>query len=316
MAATLPILQLRHHLLRKMRRFFDDRGFLEVTTPVLAAETWVDPWIEPYRVTAFGDPHDPEEGPTYFLQTSPELHMKRLLALGATRIYQINPAFRGAEAGPIHNPEFTMVEWYRTGDTMREGMQLLSDLLVEVASWPPAQILSYRDAFLQALDFDPHSVTDDELRDALARFPEVSELTQRDDLLNWAMATQIQPHLGREHPVIVHGFPATQAALARLDPKDERASLRFELYYHGIELANGYDELTFRDQIRHRELVAQSKRRAAGLRPLPSPGTFFEAVAAGLPASSGVALGFDRLVMIRAGRSALHEVLPFPWPET
>ena len=167
--APLSNLELRAKLLRHMREFFDGRGFLEVETPVLSADTVLDRHLDPLRVTLFDDPRQPDVGRTLWLQTSPEFGMKRLLAAGATAIYQVARVFRGGERGAWHNPEFTMVEWYRVGDGMQEGIQLLSDLAEHVLGLGSAERLSYRQAFLMYVDLDPLEASGDQLAEAARR---------------------------------------------------------------------------------------------------------------------------------------------------
>src|SRR6188508_3083852 len=154
--ASLDMLRRRAELLKQVRQFFDSRGFLEVETPLLSHDVVVDRHIDPIPVTLFAEPRQPERGPKLWLQTSPEFGMKRLLAAGATAIYQITKAFRGgSEVGPEHNPEFTIVEWYRVGDDYAAGMQLLSDLAESILNRGPAVRLTYRDAFHRHAGFDP-----------------------------------------------------------------------------------------------------------------------------------------------------------------
>ena len=167
--ASWERLQLRAALLQRLRRFFDERGFLEVETPLLSRDTVVDAHLDPFPVTLIGDPRHPEEGPRLWLQTSPEFAMKRLLACGAERIYQITKAFRAGERGALHNPEFTLLEWYRVGDGMQEGMQLLADVASQLLNVPEVDRLSYREAFQNQLGIDPHTSSVDQLLKVAAR---------------------------------------------------------------------------------------------------------------------------------------------------
>jgi len=311
--AALSTLAVRHRLLRKLRSFFDERDFLEVTTPVLSAETVVDVHLEPFRLTAFSDPSQPGRGPTCYLQTSPEYHMKRLLASGATAVYQVSQVFRAGEVGPRHNPEFTMAEWYRCGDDMQQGIELLGELSRELLGCPPPEVLSYEAIFQRYAGLNPLVATDAELREAVQENSGGFPTGDRDDWLNWLFATKIEPYVGREAPVVVHSFPASQAALARLSAEDPRVAERFELIYQGMELANGYHELIDAEELLRRERQANRKRNALQRESLPSGPRFHAAMAAGIPPSTGVAMGFDRVVMLAAGVDPIGAAMAFPW---
>lgn len=313
--ASWPALRLRADLLRRLRTFFDERGFLEVETPLLSADVVVDRHIDPLSVVVFDDPREPLRGPRRWLQTSPEFAMKRLLAAGADAIYQITRAFRGGEIGALHNVEFTMLEWYRVGDDYEAGMELLADLTRVALQVPHVARLTYRQAFQERLHFDPLVAPVEHLRDVARRLdPATPEypLDDRDSWLNLLLAVAIEPTLGAAHPTILCDYPASQAALARVRDGEPPVAERFELYVRGVELANGYHELLDADTLRRRN-VAENARRAADGRPmLPESSRLLDAMDAGLPACSGTALGVDRLVMLAAGASTLAEVLAFP----
>ena len=298
--ATLDLLRRRAELLKQVRRFFDDRGFLEVETPLLSHDTVVDRHLDPLGVTLFPDPRQPERGPKLWLQTSPEFAMKRLLAAGATAIYQVTKAFRGGgEIGPLHNPEFTIVEWYRVADDYAAGMQLLSDLAEAVLGLGPAQRLTYYEAFRR------HAKSGADI----SALPSDAD---RDLQLDYLLTTQVEPHLGRERPTILHDYPASQAALALIRQGDPPVAERFELYVRGIELANGYHELLDPAALRERNRKNNALRVADGKFTLPAENRLLAAMDHGLPACSGCALGFDRLVMIATGAKTIQEVLAFP----
>ena len=302
--ASWKNLRLRAELLRRLREFFHRRGLLEVETPILSADTVVDRHLDPFCV---GD---------RWLQTSPEFGMKRLLAAGAGAIYQIVHAFRQEEAGPLHNPEFTMVEWYRPGDAMADGMQFLSDLCEEMLGRPPAELLSYAEAFRRYAGLDPDQA-DTALLVAAARAscttPESMAEDDRDGWLDLLLGEHVAPQLGRSRPTIVYDYPASQAALALVRPGVPPLAERFELYVNGIELANGYHELVDAGEFQRRTAAANAQRRADGKQPLPEHNRLLPALAAGLPPAVGVALGFDRLVMLAAGASDLRQVMAFPF---
>jgi len=305
----------RGDLLRRLRRFFDDQGFVEVHTPILSADTVVDRHLDPVPVTLGTDPRQPEVGPRYWLQTSPEFGMKRLLAAGAQAIYQVTKAFRLAERGPLHNPEFTMVEWYRVGDDYQAGMQLLADLAEMMFERGPTLRLSFAEAFETALSVDPHRAEVTELAAMAARLgidTAAFESADRDAWLDLLLVESIQPTLGTAQPVILYDFPASQSALAQVRPGPPAVAERFELYVDGLELANGYHELLDAAELRHRNHLANEQRMADGKPPLPVESRLLAAMDAGLPSCSGTALGFDRLVMAATGATTIDEVIPFP----
>ncbi len=316
-AADWPTLQRRAALLVRLRSFFADRGFVEVETPLLSADTVVDVHLDPFRVVLFDDPRDPAVGPVYWLQTSPEFAMKRLLAHGATAIFQVTRAFRGGESGRWHNPEFTMVEWYRVGDDYRAGILLLDELTQHLLSCPAAERLTYAAAFQRFAGVDPHQATLDQLaavaeRHGLHAPQPVSDL-DRDCWLNFLHASLIQPQLGRERPTILIDFPASQSALSAIRQGPPEVAERFELYVSGVELANGYHELQDAGELRTRALDANAQRQQDGKYGLPAASRLLDAMDHGLPACVGVALGFDRLVMIAAGASSIRDVIAFPF---
>ena len=292
--ASLDMLRRRAELLKQVRQFFDDRGFLEVETPLLSHDTVVDRHLDPLPVTLYSDPREPDVGPRFWLQTSPEFAMKRLLAAGATAIYQITKAFRGGEAGRLHNPEFTIVEWYCVGDDYAAGMQRLSDFAATVLGRGEAERVTYRDAFQRHAGVDPLANSLDDL--------------QRDLVLT----QQVEPHLGQRRPTILFDYPASQSALARIRPGNPPVAERFELYVDGIELANGYHELLDPAVFRERNRINNELRAADGKYTLPAESRLLAAMDHGLPACSGCALGFDRLVMVATGAKSIQEVLAFP----
>lgn len=310
--AQLDTLRRRAELLRRLREFFHTREFLEVETPILSADTVVDRHLDPFAVSI-----GPAGTAPYWLQTSPEFGMKRLLAAGATAIYQVTRAFRREELGSLHNPEFTMVEWYRTGDGLREGMALLSDLAETLLGRGPCERLSYAEAFARHVGLDPHGADSATLmaavRDAGIVVPETMRPADRDGWLDLLMVDCIQPHLGAARPVILYDFPASQAALARVRPGPPAVAERFELYAAGMELANGYHELTDPAELRRRNAATNVQRQADGKPPLPEASRLLAAMDAGLPSATGVALGFDRLAMIALGTSDIRAVLAFPF---
>jgi lysyl-tRNA synthetase class 2 len=326
------MLAQRDAMLRKLRAFFHDCSFIEVETPLLADEIIPELHIEPIR-TADGA----------FLQASPELHMKRMLAAGAAAIFQITRSFRDGERGMLHNPEFTIVEWYRAGDDMQAGIDLLDALTQSLLGTPPCTRTTYAEAFQRTLDLCPHTAPIEDLEAAAAAaqvaIPSGINRTDRDEWLNLLLAQVIERKLGSERPEIIYHYPASQASLAKtvrgLSPFAESAKQkgtvplsgnrvigsnnagydvaeRFELYYRGIELANGFHELTDAAEQRRRLEEVNAARVADGRPALPIPESLLAALARGLPDCTGCALGFDRLVMLAVDANALGEVLAFP----
>jgi elongation factor P--(R)-beta-lysine ligase len=314
-AASLDMLRRRAGLLKQVRRFFDERGFLEVETPLLSHDVVVDRHLDPLAVTLFSDPRQPQQGRALWLQTSPEFAMKRLLAAGAGAIYQIGKAFRGGEQGNEHNPEFTMVEWYRAGDDYAAGKDLLADLAEEILQLGRPERLTYRDAFLRYASIDPLAATWDELY-AVAGWTSAPYLTlaerDRDGLLNVILACLVEEHLGKERPAILYDYPASQAALARVRDGEQPLAERFELYVRGVELANGYHELLDPAVLRERNRANNQLRIGEGKYALPEESRLLAAMDHGLPPCSGCALGFDRLVMVATGAETIQEVMAFP----
>ena len=251
-----------------------------------------------------------------WLQTSPEFGMKRLLAAGATAIYQVARVFRGGERGAWHNPEFTMVEWYRVGDGMQEGIQLLADLADHVLGLGAADRLSYRQAFLAYAGVDPLAVAAGQLaevaRQRVASVPDGLGSADRDAWLDLLLVECVQPHLGQDRPTILYDYPASQAALALVRDEEPPVAERFELFVRGIELANGYHELLDADVLLARNTAANRLRTADGKYALPEDSRLLAAMRRGLPPCAGVALGFDRLVMLAAGATDIAQVIAFP----
>jgi lysyl-tRNA synthetase class 2 len=314
---SLDMLRRRAELLKTLRRFFDDRGFLEVETPTLSHDTVIDEHLDPLTVILFDDPRQRFSGQTLFLQTSPEFGMKRLLAAGATAIYQITRAYRGGEVGQLHNPEFTMLEWYRVGDDYAAGRKLLGELAAAALGTGEPEQLTYRAAFLHFAGVDPFTADATELSAALPPGTvEKSEHHDRAYLLDRVLVECVEPKLGQQRPTILYDYPANQAALAKVRPADDQGNPavaeRFELYCRGIELANGYHELLDPQILSERNRANNERRRAAGKYSLPETSRLLTAMQQALPACSGCALGVDRLLMVATGSSSIEQVLTFP----
>ncbi|MGH8295822.1 MAG: EF-P lysine aminoacylase EpmA [Steroidobacteraceae bacterium] len=314
--ASREMLALRAALLARARGFFTGRGVLEVDTPIVVNAPVTDVHIHSARVVlAADDPAGPALTPS-FLHTSPEYAMKRLLAAGVGDIYQICHVVRALERGRLHNAEFTLIEWYRVGYSldalMSEVEALVRELLGAPASSRRSARVSYREAFLQALALDPFTAPVGKLMECARRAGFEDAAAGRDELLELLMGTVIGPHLAHGGLTFVHGYPASQAALARLDPADPRAAQRFELYCDGIELANGFHELACAREQRSRFERDIAERRRLGLPGTPLDARLLAALEAGLPDCCGVALGFDRTAMLAAGAARIDAIMPFP----
>ena len=288
-------LQLRHRLAREIRRYFDDRDYLEVTTPVRIPAPAPEEYIE--SIPAGGQ----------FLRTSPELAMKVLLSRGYERIYQLGPAFRAEERGRRHREEFTILEYYQAGLDYLGLLELTAGLLREAAQRLfGVPRLHYRGNWIE-LGGEPERLT---VAEAFRRFAgcSVEEAEQR-DCFDELMVTKIEPELGRGRPTFLCDYPAARASLARLRPDDSAVAERWELYLEGLELANAYGELIDSVEQRRRFREAAAFRARQGMLAYPEPEDFFAALDRGLPPCSGCALGFDRLVMVFADAADIAEVV-------
>ncbi len=313
--ASREMLERRAALLARARGFFAARGVLEVDTPIVINAPVTDVHIHSARVTLEGS----VGRSPFFLHTSPEYAMKRLLAAGMGDIYQICHVARALERGRLHNAEFTLIEWYRLGYSLEALMSEVEALVRELLGPPlhpsalrPAQQVSYREAFLRAIALDPFTAPPAQLAEHARRAGFDGAAADRDELLELLMSTVVGPGLGEGALTFVYGYPATQAALARLDPDDSRAAQRFELYCDGIELANGFHELTSAREQRSRFDRDIKERRRLGLPDTSLDERLLAALEAGLPDCCGVALGFDRTLMLATGAERIDAVLPFP----
>jgi lysyl-tRNA synthetase class 2 len=305
--ASLASLEQRSALLRKLREFFYTRNFIEVETPLVSDEVIPELHIEPICA---------DDG--LFLQASPELHMKRLLAAGANAIFQVTRSFRAGERGRLHNPEFTVVEWYRVGDDMNAGINLLDELAQSLLGTLPALRTTYAAAFEKTLQLCPHSATIAELSEAAKAASvdatSIGDRGDRDAWLNLLLAGVVEPQLGRDRPEIIYHYPASQASLSQVveSQTGDEVAERFELYYRGIELANGFHELSDEAEQRRRFEAVNAARVADGRTALPIPESLLAALQYGLPDCTGVALGFDRLAMLAIGAGSIDDVIAFP----
>lgn len=306
-SASLETLKARAELYGSVRSFFASRGVLEVETPILSRHATVDRHIDSFR-TVDGR----------WLQTSPEFAMKRLLAAGSGAIYQIARVFRFEEQGRHHNSEFSLLEWYRPGFDHHALMDELGDLLTACGIDAGCTRCSYREAFERHAGFDPSALYAAQLRDALLRRGvaepaglTADEIADSDFWLDLWMSMVVGPRLGVDAPEFVYDFPASQAALSRVRPGTPPLAERFELFWRGIELANGFHELT--DAVeQERRFRADQTWRAGRSRVVPPYDTsLIAALKAGLPPCAGVAVGLDRLLMLKLGLDSVADTLAF-----
>ncbi len=313
--ATLEALQQRAKLLAHTRGFFEKHGYWEVETPLLSHDSCIDQWIEPFQVQV-GDE-------TAYLQTSPEFAMKRLLCAGAQAIYQITRSFRQDEVGQNHNPEFSILEWYRVGDDHFAQMDFVEALINELSALSissvvnplPAPFLrmTYGAAFERFLGRSLITCDNQELLE-IAKEQQcfIPVDSDRDQILNCLLAEIIEPKLKELGAVFIYDYPSSQAALAKVREKEFVAE-RFELYLNGIEICNGYHEVTDASEVGIRMLIEFQKRYKRNLPTLQLANRLTSAMKHGMPDCAGVALGFDRLVMHCLGKEHIQDVIPFPF---
>lgn len=299
-------IRLRAEVLAKIRGFFSERGVLEVETPLLCPTTVTNPYVDSLCVE--------NNGQLFYIQTSPEYCMKRLLAAGSGSIYQICKAFRAEENGRIHSSEFTMLEWYRLGFNHHDLMNEMDEFLCEILQVGQAKRYSYRELFGYYFDLNPHDVELSVLRKTLAdkqiSISKVADLN-KDECLQCLMSEYIEKQLAEyDVPCFVYDFPESQASLARCHRVDgDVVGARFEVYYGGIELANGFYELADAAEQRKRFHKDNLLRGEMGKSDMPIDELLLDALQHGLPECAGVALGIDRLLLLAANKTSLKEVM-------
>lgn len=320
-SASFKAAKRRAHLYQTIRDFFSERYVLEVETPLLSSETVTDPHIQSFvlknPVNALGNTGQ-------YLQSSPEFCMKRLLASGFGDIYQICKAFRAGEFGGKHNPEFTMLEWYRVGwsldELIAEVVVLLSqakalDMTASEFTFSDVIYKTYAQLFSDSLGMNPHLARLDELQEASRDYyPQVESVTDKAMLLDLLMTHVVEPTMQENSLYVVTEFPGEQAALAKTKRIDSgyEVACRFEVYYNGVELANGYDELQDAAILAQRFKSDADFRNAQGIDTVDQGSKLLQAMQAGLPECVGVAMGLDRLLMLMLGSESLSDVLQFP----
>jgi lysyl-tRNA synthetase class 2 len=309
----VELLKDRARMLAKARAFFSERGILEVDCPLLTSNASVDLHIDLISALFRGEE-------TRYLHSSPEYGMKRLLSEGIGDCYQLAHVFRDGEVGHKHNPEFMMAEWYRQGvgfeDFILETVEFIKLFLGDLRH----AVVSYKQVFEEHLGLDPFKAGDDALMAAIQKsgisyYPSILE-EGRDALLNLLLGTLIEPKLGNKQLTVLAYYPESQAALAKAALVDgNRVAKRFEVYYQGVELANGYDELADAKEQRRRLTEANEERLKHGKRQLPIDEAFLAALEQGLPEACGVAVGFDRLMMLRHKKDNIADVIAFDWAQ-
>ncbi len=338
--ASIDTLKQRSCLIQEVRHFFNTNGYWEVETPMLSRDSVVDAYIDPFQTEWHSSENtnlDQNQTPsTRYLQTSPEFAMKRLLTRGADQIYQVTHAFRQAEHGELHNPEFTILEWYRRGDTHHEQMTFVETLVRSIylrgteyvdqttripLPTAPFQRFRFEDAFLRYANISALNSTAAEFQNcAIQHGIAVPPDFDSSDCVSWQnllLVELIEPALRQSGAVFLYDYPPQQAALACIRDSGtagtERVAERFELYLQGIEICNGYHELTDPGELRTRIKHQATLRLKENRDPLPPESYLLQAMEAGLPACAGTALGLDRLVMLALGKQSLQEVIAFPF---
>ncbi|MDF1587811.1 MAG: EF-P lysine aminoacylase EpmA [Gammaproteobacteria bacterium] len=313
--ADIDTLKKRAQFLADVRVFFAQHNVLEVETPILSAAAPTAPYL-----TSFVTDYQPLSGSSkqhYYLQTSPEFAMKRLLAAGSGSIYQIAHVFRNGEQGRLHSPEFTMLEWYRPELSLHQLMDEINALLQQVFGFAPIIRLSYRGVFEFLFKFNVLTCSDDDIiacaKERIGGLPPELDL-DRDGWLALLMSHVIEPKLADLNmPLFIYDFPASQAQLAKViqDNAGNDVAARFELYIDGIELANGYDEVLDANELQRRFESDNQQRKTLGLDQMPMDGHLLAAMSSGLPSCTGVALGIDRLMMLAMNKIQIADVQSF-----
>jgi len=307
--ASFENIKTRARILQSIRAFFTERNVLEVETPVLSAAAITDPQLESFSLCF--------QRREYYLNTSPEFYMKRLLAAGSGDIYQLARVFRDDESGRFHNPEFTLLEWYRLDYDHHQLMDEIEQLIKFLMQTDelPVQRISYQQAFINQLKIDPLDVTAQELKRCAEvneiEIPQGMSVDDKDMWLDWLMLVSVAPGFKQDGFTFLYDYPATQAALARLDKNDQRVANRFELFFGELELGNGFYELSDASEQQKRFESENKTRQLNGQKQVPVDQFLLDALKAGLPDCSGVAIGVDRLLMLITKASQINQVMSF-----
>ncbi|MDN3653712.1 elongation factor P--(R)-beta-lysine ligase [Thalassotalea ponticola] len=313
--ANITTLKQRAKLIANIRQFFAERNVLEVETPCLSHATVTDVHLDAFATQLDGSAHNSNQAQQLFLQTSPEFAMKRLLAAGSGCIYQLCKAFRHELAGRYHNPEFTMLEWYRVGFDHVQLMAEVEQLMQTILGCESSEKITYQQVFIQCVGVDPLTSSIDQLKAQVTAHglhaDWVLKETDKDIILQFLFAELVETKIGQQRPCFVYHFPASQSALARIDDHDQRVARRFELYFKGFELANGFHELTDAQE-QARRFEQDNQWRLANHLPIkPIDKLLIAALTHGLPDCAGVALGVDRLLMLALDKPSIDQVISF-----
>jgi lysyl-tRNA synthetase class 2 len=318
-SSSIQTLIQRAEILSRIRTYFANQQVLEVETPSISPSTVTDVHLEALS-TLHTNPLSVKKT-HLFLQTSPEFYMKRLLCAGSPSIYQISKCYRDDEVGRYHNPEFTMLEWYRLGFTMEQLVEDVDNLLQLILDTPICEKVTYSELFKKYLEIDILNGSDKQIVSTCIKHGFESLIpagftrnllpSERDSLLQLLFCEKIERSIGKSRPIAVTHFPASQASLAKIDPENPSLSLRFEFYYQGIELANGFEELTNSKEQLSRFKTDNQIRANCGLATKSIDEKFLSALDVGLPKCAGVALGIDRLIMLALDKKHICEVLSF-----
>ncbi len=309
--------QRRSEVIAQIRTFFLSKNVVEVETPLLASSTVTDVHLDAFATQYQYSPHSHcDQSSVLYAQTSPEFAMKRLLASGYGCCYQICKAFRHEQHGRFHNPEFTMLEWYRLGFDHLKLIEEVAELLQLTLGCSQVERITYQELFIRELNIDPLLTNKEQLMTIISDHNKLSDWLQIeecvDTLLQFVMAELIEPKIGKDVPCFVYNFPASQASLAKISYSDSSVAERFECYYKGIELANGFHELTDANQQQSRFQRDNEIRLQLGKPQQEIDQYFISALESGLPSCAGVALGIDRLVMLALSADSIDQVLTFP----
>ena len=308
--ATAEARTARGAMLARVREYFSNAGVLEVDTPTFSCATSPDPHVPSFEAN--------NAGQFGYLHTSPEYPMKRLLADGCGDIYQIAKVFRAGERGAQHNPEFTLLEWYRVGFELPALMQDVHRVVAAALHQPVQAIqLPFRQASIDLGGFDPWTDSSEHMRDRLVAeghsVPETLGMDEKDGWIDLAFSQLVASQFPRDRLTFVEGYPPSQAALARIELQgDIQVASRFEAYWSGLELANGFHELVDPIEQRSRFEAERAAAKASGLPERPVDERFLEALQSGLPDCAGVAIGLDRLLMVLLQADNIRDVLNFP----
>ncbi|AEO08344.1 elongation factor P--(R)-beta-lysine ligase [Buchnera aphidicola] len=313
-SASIKNLIKRAEIISNIRLFFFKKKILEVETPILSRSTVTDVNLVPFETNYYEVNNDIDKLKLW-LVTSPEYHMKRLLAAGSGPIYQISHSFRNKELGRYHNPEFTMLEWYQPFFTMKEFISEIDKFFQKILNCNPCKKSSYQDIFIKFLEIDPLSTNLKELNH-ISKKLKLNHLTYLENNINkfiqLLFTLHIEPHLGKTTPLFLYHFPAEQAALAAIHENDSRISERFEIFFQGIELGNGFYELTDVNEQKNRFIKDNKERILINLPVHKIDNYLLDALSYGLPNCSGVAIGLDRLIMFILNKKSINEVMTFP----